>query len=102
MRQTKKSPGEKTINDIKRAISKQYSSEEKTVKSWFSGTYGPSGAHLIALARQSDEVLITFLAMAGREDLRVAIKLAAAEDAISDLLDAVRQLGGDDLNGKIS
>ena len=75
---------------------------EKTVKNWFSGTYGPSGAHLIALARHSDEVLGTFLAMAGREDLMVAIKLAAAEDAISELLDAVRQLGGDDPSGKVS
>ena len=69
---------------------------EKTVKNWFSGTYGPSGAHLIALARHSDEVLSTFLAMAGREDLMVAIKLSTAENAISDLLDAVRRLGSDD------
>ena len=69
---------------------------EKTVKNWFSGTYGPSGAHLIALARHSDEVLGTFLAMAGREDLMVAVKLAGAEEAISDLLDAVRQLGAND------
>ena len=65
---------------------------EKTVKNWFSGTYGPSGAHLIALARHSDEVLSTFLAMAGREDLMVAIKLAAAEEAVEELLEAVRQL----------
>lgn len=69
---------------------------EKTVKNWFSGTYGPSGAHLIALVQHSDEVLGTFLAMAGREDLMVAVKLAAAEDAILDLLDAVRRLGEDD------
>lgn len=69
---------------------------EKTVKNWFSGTYGPSGTHLTALARHSDEVLGTFLAMAGREDLMVAIKLAGAEDAISDLLDAVRRLGAND------
>ena len=63
-----------------------------TVKNWFSGTYGPSGAHLIALARHSDEVLSTFLAMAGREDLMGAIKLAAAEQAVEELLEAVRQL----------
>ncbi len=69
---------------------------EKTVKNCLSGTYGPNGAHLIALARHSDEVLSTFLAMAGREDLMVAIKLSAAEDALSDLLDAVRRLGSDD------
>lgn len=65
---------------------------EKTVKNWFSGAYGPSGAHLIALARHSDEVLSTFLAMAGRENLMVAIKLAAAEEAVEELLEAVRQL----------
>jgi len=69
---------------------------EKTVKNWFSGVYGPRGAHLIALARHSDEVLATFLAMAGRENLMVAIKLAAAEEAIAELLVSVRQLGGDD------
>jgi len=68
---------------------------EKTVRNWFSGTYGPSGVHLIALARHSDEVLTTFLSMAGRKDLMVAVKLATAEQAIADLLDAVRQLGGD-------
>lgn len=68
---------------------------EKTVKNWFSGTYGPSGAHLITLARHSDEVLGTFLAMAGREDLMVATKLAAAEDAITELLIAVRRLSED-------
>ncbi len=62
------------------------------MKNWFSGTYGPSGAHLIALARNSDEVLATFLAMAGREDLMVAIKLAEVEEAVAELLEAVRQL----------
>jgi hypothetical protein len=75
---------------------------EKTVKNWFSGTYGPSGMHLIALARHSDEVLCAFLAMAGREDLMVAIKLAAAEEAIADLLDAVRLLGRDDQTDKVN
>ena len=69
--------------------------DEKTVKNWFSGTYGPSGEHLAALARHSDEVLGTFLAMAGREELMVAIKLVAAERAIAELLDAVRRLGDD-------
>jgi len=68
---------------------------EKTVKNWFSGTYGPSGEHLVALTRHSDEVLVTFLAMAGREDLMIAIKFAAAERAIAELLDAVRRLRND-------
>jgi len=76
--------------------------DEKTVKNWFSGTYGPSGTHLIALARHSDEVLWTFLAMAGREDLMVAIKLATAEQAIADLLYAVRQLGSDNQTDNVN
>jgi hypothetical protein len=57
--------------------------------------HGPSGGHLIALARTSGEVLGAFLAMAGREDLMLAIKRAAEEEAIADLRCAVRQLGGD-------
>jgi hypothetical protein len=65
---------------------------EKTVKNWLSGRYGPSGEHLAVLVQRSDEVLSTFLAMAGREDLMAAVKLAAAERAIVELLEAVRSL----------
>jgi len=73
---------------------------EKTVKNWFSGRYGPSGAHLAILIQRSDEVLATFLMMAGRQDLMAARKLAAAEEAIIELLAAVRNIArideGDD------
>jgi hypothetical protein len=65
------------------------------VKCWFSGAHGPSGAPLIALARTSGEVPGAFLAMAGREDLMLAIKSAAVQEAIADLRGAVRQLWGD-------
>lgn len=65
---------------------------EKTVKNWFSGRYGPRGEHLAALVRRSDEVLSTFLVMAGREDLMAVVKLAAAEQAIVELLQAVRSI----------
>ena len=68
---------------------------EKTVKNWFAGRYGPSGEHLVALARHSDEVLGTFLALAGRQDLMVAMKLVAAEKAIEELLAAVREMRSD-------
>jgi len=68
---------------------------EKTVKNWFAGRYGPSGVHLIALTRHSDEVLSTFLTLAGRRDLMLAGKLADAEHAIEVLLAAVRDLGTD-------
>ncbi len=39
---------------------------ERTVKYWLAGERGPSGGHLIALARHSDAVLTAILAMADR------------------------------------
>lgn len=39
---------------------------ERTVKYWLSAERGPSGEHLIALARHSDAVFITLLVMSGR------------------------------------
>lgn len=67
---------------------------ERTAKNWFSGRYSPSGEHLVALARNSDEVLNAFLTMAGRPDMIAAAKLAYAEQAVSDLLVAIRRLNG--------
>ena len=75
---------------------------EKTVKNWFSGRHGPSGEHLAILVQRSDEVLSTFLMMTGREDLMAVVKLAAAERAIVDLLDAVRSIAQvDDMDDKL-
>lgn len=65
---------------------------EKTVKNWFAGRYGPSGAHLVSLARHSDDVLETLLIMAGREYLLVGAKVIAAEQAVIEILDAIRRL----------
>ncbi|MFZ3186164.1 MAG: hypothetical protein WA173_18715 [Pseudomonas sp.] len=39
---------------------------ERTAKHWLAGTHGPSGTHLIALARHSDQVLHTLLSLAER------------------------------------
>ena len=36
------------------------------MKHWFAGERGPSGDHLVSLARHSDAVLIALLALAGR------------------------------------
>ena len=54
----------------------------------------PERRHLVELARDSDDVLGEFLALAGREHLMAAMKLEASADAIADLLAAVRRLGG--------
>jgi hypothetical protein len=42
---------------------------ERTVKNWMLGRYGPCGRHLVVLARHSDQVLNAILSMADRRDL---------------------------------
>lgn len=39
---------------------------ERTVKYWLAAERGPSGKHLIALARHSDAIFLTILLMADR------------------------------------
>jgi hypothetical protein len=40
---------------------------ERTVKNWFSGRYGSSGDHLMALANHCDEVMEAIIRMTGRK-----------------------------------
>ncbi|MBX6744889.1 MAG: XRE family transcriptional regulator [Acetobacteraceae bacterium] len=41
---------------------------ERTVKAWLSGISVPSGEHLVALMRHSDEVFVTVLRLSARLD----------------------------------
>jgi hypothetical protein len=65
---------------------------ERTAKNWLSARYGPSGAHLVALVRNSDDVLHAFLTMAGRPDLAAAVKLEHIEEVLSALQIAIQNL----------
>jgi hypothetical protein len=58
---------------------------ERTVKNWFSGQYGPSGEHLLVLARHSHEVLKTMLAIMERRDLLIALEFTELEQRIARL-----------------
>lgn len=58
---------------------------ERTVKNWFSGQFGPSGEHLLVLARHSDEVFATMLAIMGRQELLVALEFDDIEQRIERL-----------------
>ena len=40
---------------------------ERTAKNWLAGICGPSGWHLIQMARESDVIMATLLVLAGRE-----------------------------------
>lgn len=63
---------------------------ERTVKYWFSGSRGPSGKHLIALARHSDAVLLVILQRAGRVDYAAALRLMNAQAALVDIQETVQ------------
>jgi len=65
---------------------------ERTVKNWLSGQYGPRGAHLVVLIQHSDDVLNAVLSMARRHDLVVAQKLVDLEQRMLELVSTVKQL----------
>ena len=48
---------------------------DRTAKNWLGGSCGPSGHHLICLARESDTVLATVLGLAGRNRQLVGANL---------------------------
>ena len=65
---------------------------ERTVKNWLSGLYGPCGAHLIVLVQHSDEVLNAILSMAGRHDLLVAQRVADLDRHMVELSLMLKEL----------
>jgi hypothetical protein len=71
---------------------------ERTAKNWIAGSHGPSGEHLISPMRHSDEVLASLLAMAGRGDAIVVVRLIEMRGKlgqICELIDSVLE-GEDD------
>ena len=71
---------------------------ERTAKNWIAGSHGPSGEHLIALLRHSDEVLIDLLTLAGRDEAIVALRLVEMRDRLEEirqLIDAMLDREGD-------
>jgi hypothetical protein len=65
---------------------------ERTVKNWFAGTYGPNGEHLLILARHCDQVLDAMIVMMDRRELLVSHRVADIERRVRDLADALGEL----------
>lgn len=55
----------------------------RTARNWIGGAVGPSGLHLVCLARQSDAVMAAFLAMSERQDLHLTADIHAVEVALA-------------------
>jgi hypothetical protein len=77
-----------------KTVARWTGANERTVKNWFSGQYGPSGEHLLILARHNQEVLDTVLGIMERRDLQVVQEIAEIERRVARLLMLVRELKG--------
>ena len=84
-----------TTHQAVKSVMRWTGASERTVKYWFAGTGGPSGEHLIALARHSDTVLAVFLQLADREHYEGALRLIQARDALSDILVVIQKIIND-------
>ena len=59
---------------------------ERAVKNWFDAKNAPSGEFVVTLCRHSDEVLETFLLMAGRGNQLRAKRIVDATTRLRELL----------------
>ena len=84
-----------TTHQAVKSVMRWTGASERTVKYWFAGVGGPSGEHLIALARHSDMVLRVFLQLAGRQRYEGALRLIQARDTLSEILDAIQKIVDD-------
>lgn len=62
---------------------------DRTAKNWLSGTCGPSGDHLVNLARESDTVLAALLGLAGRHQHVVGVELLAIRERLLATLELI-------------
>ena len=62
---------------------------ERTAKNWLAGTCGPSGCHLILLARESDVIMATLIVLAGRELNISALSLISLKAGLMYAVNAI-------------
>jgi hypothetical protein len=62
---------------------------DRCVKNWLSGSCGPSGRHLLMLARHSDAVFACMLRMSGRDGVLVCSQLRPLREALSTAIEAI-------------
>ena len=65
---------------------------DRTARNWLNGVVGPSGHHLVGLARQSDAVLSAVITMTGRPELVLGADLHAVEVALAKASGAMEVL----------
>ena len=67
----------------------------RAVKNWFDAKNAPSGEFLIALCRHSNEVLQTFLLLAGRNERLAAGRIVEVRERLRKVLGFLDELDND-------
>lgn len=65
---------------------------DRTARNWLNGVVGPSGHHLVGLARHSHAVLSAMTAMTGRPELMLGADIHAIEVALAKASGAMEVL----------
>lgn len=81
-----------TTHQAIKSVMRWTGASERTVKYWFSGSRGPSGEHLIALAASSDTILEIFLRRAGRQNYMATTRLADAHEQLKDVVEVIQRI----------
>jgi hypothetical protein len=66
---------------------------ERTAKNWLHGDAGPSGAHLLSLARNSDGVFAAMLRLADRQASPGGERLDVLRESLLTLVTKIDQIG---------
>jgi hypothetical protein len=64
----------------------------RTARNWLNGTAGPSGYHLLCLARESDAVLGAVLSLSDRPELALSVDIRTIEVALDRAAGAIARL----------
>ena len=75
-----------------KTVSRLTGANERAAKNWFDGKNGPSGEHLVILARHCDHVLEAFLIMAARTELVKTKKLGDARQKLTEILAIIDEI----------
>lgn len=68
---------------------------DRTAKNWLSGCCGPSGEHLLKLARESDTVLSAVLSLSGRHQHMVGADLLTIRSGLVAAVERIDRLLGE-------
>jgi hypothetical protein len=72
-----------------KTVARLTNANERAARNWLEGKNGPNGEYLVRLIRNSDVVLESLLALAGRSDRALTIKLVGLRAHLVEAISAI-------------